>query len=180
MNLQRACSSLSCCPTLDRAGVIASIGCALHCLAAPVLILASPAIAGVWAHPLTHLSIAALVMPIGLVAMRRGYRRHRLAWVLAVSGLGALLVLLGAAWPLCFPASAVTQPEFALAADCCRECCPSVAIDKSDGSWSLRIPAAAVLTLLGGIGLITGHVANLRCDASGGELPSDVSPSVAA
>ena len=58
--------------TLDRTGVIASVGCAIHCMVAPLLVVFAPTLGGWWVHPATHLLIAALVLPnANLVAKLR-------------------------------------------------------------------------------------------------------------
>jgi hypothetical protein len=38
-------------------------------------------------------------------------------------------------------------------------------VDDATGDWSLRVPPASIVTLLGGIALVTAHLANLRCGA---------------
>ena len=149
---------------LDRTGVCASIGCAVHCMIAPVLLIAAPVFGGVWTHPVSHLAIAALVLPIAAVALRRGHRHHHRRWVLVVGAMGMALVLLGAVWPF-WSASGVVHAmgDSSSSHAAGHECCPSLAVDEATGAWSLRVPPASVVTLLGGIGLVAAHMANLRC-----------------
>ena len=141
---------------LDRCGVVASIGCAVHCAVAPLLLLAAPAIGGIWVHPSTHLAIAALVLPVAALALRHGVRTHGRRWIGAVGLVGMLLVAAGVIWPWLAP-SGVHAAHGA-----CGDCCPSLHVDEASGAWSVRIPPASIVTLLGGIALVTAHVANLR------------------
>ena len=141
--------------TLDRTGVAASILCAIHCAVAPMLLIVAPTLGGGWVHPLAHLGIAGLVLPIAGVALRKGYFTHGLRWVAWLGGLGIALVLLGAAYPY-----------FNGAADgcsaCCDQCCPSYLVDEATGEERLHIPPASIITLCGGVALVAAHVANLR------------------
>ncbi len=150
---------------LDRTGVCASVGCAVHCMIAPLLLLAAPAFGGIWVHPVSHLAIAALVLPVAAFALRRGYRAHGRRWILGVGALGMALVLLGAVWPLWF-AGAHAAGDAAAGCATCHDCCPSLTVDEATGAWSLRVPPASVITLLGGIALVTAHLGNLRCCAA--------------
>lgn len=145
---------------LDRTGVCASVGCALHCALAPLLLLSMPALGGIWAHPLTHLLIAGLVLPVAAFALQRGYREHARRWIVAIGGLGMLLVLLGAVWPFLPDSHAVLASDGSTTT--CHECCPSIAVDEHTGAWSFRVPFASAITLLGGIALVTAHLGNLR------------------
>ena len=151
---------------LDRTGICASIGCAVHCMIAPVLLIFAPVLGGMWTHPVSHLAIAALVLPIAAFALRRGFRHHNRRWVLGVGTVGMALVLFGAALPFWL---ATGEVHAAGTSDvhhaACHECCPSLAVDEATGAWSLRVPPASIITLLGGIGLVTAHFANLRCGA---------------
>ena len=144
---------------LDRTGVIASVLCAIHCAIAPILLVVTPTLGGIWVHPIAHLSIAALVLPIAGFALRSGFRQHQLRWVVTVGGLGIFLVLLGAAYPYMTEAAAGCESG-------CNNCCPSYVVDEATGEERLNIPPASVITLLGGISLVVAHVANLRCCAT--------------
>jgi len=151
---------------LDRTGMWASIGCAIHCLIAPVLILATPVLGGWWVHPVAHLLIAALVLPVAGFALWRGFTQHGRRWIVAVGGLGMFLVVVGVLLPwLHTPAVVVAESEVACTA--CQACCPTIAVDADTGAWSLRIPPASIVTVLGGVALIVAHIANLRCACRG-------------
>ncbi|MFK7788014.1 MAG: MerC family mercury resistance protein, partial [Phycisphaeraceae bacterium] len=47
---------------LDRLGIGASLLCAIHCLAAPFLLLLLPAAGSIWSHPAVHWILALLVV----------------------------------------------------------------------------------------------------------------------
>ncbi|MEC8251942.1 MAG: MerC domain-containing protein [Planctomycetota bacterium] len=141
--------------TLDRTGVIASVLCAIHCAVAPMLIVVAPTLGGLWVHPLAHLGIAALVLPVAGFALRRGFQAHRLRWIAVLGGVGIALVLLGSAYPY------FTAPASGCEAGC-EQCCPSYVVDPVTGEERLNIPPASVITLMGGVSLVVAHVANLR------------------
>jgi hypothetical protein len=144
--------------TLDRTGVLASVFCAVHCAAAPILLLAAPTLGGLWVHPLSHLAIAAFVLPVAALALRSGAKAHGRRWVVAVGGLGIGLVLIGAVLPY------FASPNVdAFAA--CDQCCPSFVVDETTGARVLQVPCASVVTLIGGASLVVAHMANLRCCA---------------
>lgn len=143
---------------LDRTGVIASVLCAIHCAVAPLLLIVAPTLGGIWVHPLAHLSIAALVLPIAAFALRKGFQSHGLRWVVALGGSGILLVVLGAALPY------FLGPADGCAAGC-DQCCPSYIVNEVTGEETLNIPPASIITLLGGISLVVAHTINIRCCA---------------
>lgn len=148
---------------LDRTGVVASIGCAVHCLVAPVFVLLAPAIGGWWVHPVTHLLIAAIVLPVAGMALVCGYRKHGRRWIPLVGGLGMVLVGVGVVLPWIL--SAASGSAMIAANDCavCQDCCPTVRVDPATGTWGLNLPAASIVTMLGGLALIIAHVGNLFC-----------------
>lgn len=141
--------------TLDRTGVIASVLCAIHCAVAPLLLVVAPTLGGFWVHPLAHLGIAALVLPVAGFALRRGFLAHGLRWIAILGGVGIALVLFGAAYPY------VSGGEAGCEAGC-DQCCPSYVVDELTGEERLNIPPASIITLLGGVSLVVAHVANLR------------------
>lgn len=143
--------------TLDRTGVIASVFCAIHCAIAPLLLILTPTLGGIWTHPVSHLAIAALVLPVAAFALRRGLHSHGRRWVVTLGGVGIALVLVGAALPYF-----TTTPHIE-GCTSCDQCCPSFVTDPSTGEEHLHIPPATLVTLAGGISLVIAHMANLRC-----------------
>ena len=139
--------------TLDRTGVLASVGCAIHCMAAPLLVLFAPTLGGLWVHPATHMLIGAFVLPIALCALVRGYGIHQKRWIVTVGGIGMLGVLVGVFLPWLVSPTGTTT----------RDCCPTLAQDAATGDLSLQVPLASVVTMLGGAALVVAHLANIRC-----------------
>ena len=147
------------CRTLDRAGIIASVGCAIHCMLAPALLVIAPSLGGWWVHPGTHLAIAVFVLPVAASALWRGFGAHGKRWIIGVGALGMLLVVIGVVLPWAAPSGASAATESAA----CRDCCPTIVHNASTGASSLRIPPASIVTILGGLALIIAHIGNLRC-----------------
>jgi hypothetical protein len=139
----------------DRIGVIASAICAIHCVATPFLLLLLPTFGKVWSHPASHWGMALIVIPIAALMISKGYLRHRRKWIIGIGSAGILFVLAGAAAPY-FD----TNPNAAISG--VDACC--VAISTTGNVKKFHIPAASILTTLGGILLIATHVTNLcRC-----------------
>ena len=83
----------------DRIGVVASVLCAIHCAATPLLLVFLPVFGKVWSHPASHWIMALLVVPLAAVTVATGYKRHRRKWVIVSCLLGIGFVLTGAAAP---------------------------------------------------------------------------------
>lgn len=143
-------------PAWDRLGVFASVACAVHCLAAPLLFLAAPALGDLWAHPLSHALIALLVLPLAASVLWRGYRTHRKNWIAVSAVIGMSAVLLGCALPF---TGAEAQASDAAA---CASCCLQV-VEEQDGGFSLGLPPASIATLVGSFFLVACHLGNLTC-----------------
>ena len=151
----------------DRIGVVASVLCAIHCAAAPILLLALPTFGRVWAHPASHWGMALLVVPVAAIMAYRGFLKHRRKWVLGFATIGILFVIAGGFLPYLEigenPANglSITLPGTSadLAGTCTDSCCPSTT--EVAGQAALHIPPAAIVTTLGGIALIITHIGNL-------------------
>ncbi len=160
----------------DRIGVIASILCAIHCAATPVVFLVLPTLGDFWAHPASHWILALVVVPIALLMIRKGYRNHGRKWILPVGAIGIILVLVGAALPYAGAGSEsashshligdghsegdlLHQEHGAAGHD---ECCPTV-VESPEGTSRLSIPPSSILTTAGGLFLVAIHVGNMRC-----------------
>ncbi len=153
----------------DRLGVVAAGTCAVHCMAAPVILAFAPLIGGIWTSPLTHWAFAAVSLPAAISLLRRNMRRlpPRLRGILTgLATAGSLLILLG----LAVPGSAWAQtvglhlpcPSWLSvqeASGCVDECCASVQESR------LFVPLASLLTMGGGLLLVTAHVTALRSSA---------------
>ena len=143
--------------TWDHLGVGASALCAVHCLIAPVLVLALPTAGEVWAHPASHALIALAVLPLAVTILRHGYRVHRKRWIAVAAIAGMSFVFVGSALPY---VNAGSSPAGG-AESSCTSCCPSVVADES-GDQRVHLPPASIATLFGSFFLISCHVGNFR------------------
>lgn len=160
----------------DALGIGASAACAVHCLAAPFLLLFLPALGAAWSRPWVHWAIAAVVLPIAVVVIGRGYIAHRRRSTLVLASLGVAAVVAGLFLPsgdgwsftLGSPASA-SPPASLTAADPLAApvagtdaCCPSVAVDAATGATRVAVSWGSTATLLGGVLLVGAHGINLH------------------
>lgn len=118
---------------LDRLGVTASIGCAIHCFLIGIFFLLFPGIFEAThyfgnLHFLEtdwfHLVMAAIVFPVALYSIGRGYRLHKYKSTIIFGSIGLILIMAGL----------LAHPH----------------------------PAEALLTMLGGLSLALAHFLNLR------------------
>lgn len=166
---------------VDRLGVFAAAACAVHCLAAPIVLAAAPLLGSAWSSPKTHWLFAAISIPTAVSLLVRNVRRSsnttsrqvKLIGTLAVLGVALIVVGLiapGANWSqglgiqLELPtwlSSLGTDPVQA-ASGCQDECCASVH-QGSEGQSSLFVPIASLVTMLGGTLLVIAHITVMRC-----------------
>ncbi|MEM9480609.1 MAG: MerC domain-containing protein [Verrucomicrobiota bacterium] len=162
-------------PDFDWVGVAASVLCAIHCAVTPVLLIFAPAFGEIWSHPASHWLVALFVVPLAVVAMRSGFKKHGRKWIIGCGIAGVVLIFAGAVTPYFDNSSPSLTPiaensggEEAPA--CTDACCPSIQTD-SEGNSSLHIPLASIITTLGGLALITTHVGNIcacpKCQSKG-------------
>lgn len=79
---------------LDRLAVSASVACMLHCLVTPLLLVVLPVLSSsVLPGEALHRALVLVVVPMSLVALYLGCRRHRDRAVLALGGLGLVLLV---------------------------------------------------------------------------------------
>ena len=84
-------------PAGDRAAVLLSGLCILHCLGLPLLAAVLPWLAWFAEHEtLVHRSLLIAVVPISAWALSRGCARHG-RWVILWLGVAAIVLLIGAA-----------------------------------------------------------------------------------
>ena len=88
-------SSASQSDMLDKAAVALSGLCLLHCLLMPVIITALPFF-GQFSERHLHAEILIIVLPISLIALSIGFRRHADKRVVGWGIAGLLLLLVGA------------------------------------------------------------------------------------
>src|SRR4051812_3937505 len=78
----------------DRFGISASILCVIHCLLTPFVVLFTPFASHFLSDHWFHILIAIIVFPVAVWALWNGYRRHHLARVLVLGGIGLSFVVL--------------------------------------------------------------------------------------
>lgn len=79
---------------LDLAGVILSGICLVHCTLLPVLLAMLPFLGAHYeADERLHLLVTVLVVPVAMLALLTGFRRHRLWWVPLLGLCGLALIL---------------------------------------------------------------------------------------
>ena len=87
-------SALKPAAVLDRAAVMLSGLCLVHCLALPFLLVSLPALSALSAGHL-HAQLLIVAIPVSVIALGFGFRRHRSGSVLACGVLGMLLLVVG-------------------------------------------------------------------------------------
>ena len=154
----------------DWAGMIASIGCAIHCAAMPLVLAYLPTLGLGWlASEGFHKWMAVVCFGLAASAFVPGWRKHRSFMPAIWGGLGLLLL---------------TTAAFGLEDGCCSSCASSDdlvasrAVDdecaccqgSESSSASVRVASVTPLvTPLGGILLVIGHIVNHRksCQCQG-------------
>ena len=166
----------------DKLGVFAAAACAVHCLAAPLILAFAPLVGGIWTSPRTHWVFAAVSIPAALSLLWRklsGSSRRLRVVLGSLACVGSALIVLGLAAPgaswsqnlgveVALPSWMPGDPGNGHPATCQDECCASV-IAGEDGAGQLFVPIASLVTMLGGLLIVTAHVTALRrtgCNAA--------------
>ena len=92
---------------LDGAAVALSALCLVHCLALPLVVVGVPFLAQ-YADSHLHYQVLIIVVPLSVVALGIGYRRHRNRRIMLAGALGLILLIVGAT---------VAHTQLGLAAD---------------------------------------------------------------
>ena len=79
---------------LDRAAILLSGLCVVHCIAFPLLIVVAPFL-GQFTAGHFHAQMLIIVLPLSTAALAFGYRRHRNSKIVVTGVVGMLLLLLG-------------------------------------------------------------------------------------
>lgn len=81
-------------PFLDKYAISTSAICAIHCLCLPLILGVFPAVStSILGQELFHVLLLWLVIPLSLISLSLGCKRHR-SWVVAFLGLTGLTVLM--------------------------------------------------------------------------------------
>ena len=143
----------------DWAGMIASIGCAIHCAAMPLVFAYLPALGLSWlADEGFHRVMAIVCFGLAMAAFLPGWRKHR-SFAPIVWGVLGLALLNTAAFALeggC--CSSCTSAATSCVDGDCAEC--QIAATPETSREAIAGFPVALLTPLGGILLVIGHVVN--------------------
>lgn len=79
----------------DRAGLLFSVICCLHCMAIPFLLIFAPSVASYFENPLVHSLSILIIVPVGLYAFIKNLKVHSDKRPLFIGILGMAAILLG-------------------------------------------------------------------------------------
>ncbi len=88
--------------TLDKACILCSGACAIHCMLAPIIALASPAIAHFFENEWIHIGLLVLLTPIAIIAFYRGFKLHQETRPVFLGSAGIVLLLMAVSFELLF------------------------------------------------------------------------------
>lgn len=163
----------------DLVGIVASIGCAIHCAAMPFVIAYLPALGlSFLADEAFHKWMALICFLIAIVAFVPGIRKHKNWTPISVGAVGLVLITIaafgleGACCASCEAASAAhSNIEGATACSQC-ECCSdqtqagTATVESvsgiADSEKSLLSTFVPWVTPIGGILLVSAHLLNRR------------------
>jgi len=173
----------------DWVGIVASIGCAIHCAAMPFVIAFLPALGlSFLADESFHQWMALACFLIAIAAFVPGFRKHRRMTPIAIASVGLVLITsaaFGSAGACCAACetSTIAATDAAVCTDaCCEHCTAAAGADAgSDGAEStlsslaasgstpeqsglqaLVAPFALWITPIGGLLLVCAHLLNRR------------------
>ena len=153
----------------DTAGMVASIGCAIHCATMPLVLAYLPMLGLDWlAGEGFHQWMAMLCFGLAAAAFVPGWRKHR-SFLPAIWGIAGVALLTTAAFGMegsCCP-SCVESSNVAIGSTCSDETCTLCtatehATESQSEPSSLLTGLAPFVTPLGGMLLVVGHVVNHR------------------
>ena len=136
---------------LDKWGIFVSLLCGIHCLSAPLLFIFLPAFAEIWGHPLSHILIAIVILPLACTVLIKGYLIHKRRWILLTTTLGIVAVI-----------SSCILPYLVEAPPDCDTCCPQVVTTDTD-QVAIQFPLASIAAITGSVLLVISHLGNLIC-----------------
>ena len=168
----------------DSLGIIASVGCAIHCAAMPFVIAYLPALGlSFLADEAFHKWMALACFLIAIAAFVPGIKKHG-SWVPVSIAAFGLVIITFAAFGLageCCPSCSSTTPVAELSGmvdvdGACADCdhCQSLAevesqemssgiIDEPESDKDLLSSLAPWVTPFGGLLLVSAHLMNRRC-----------------
>lgn len=181
----------------DWLGIVASVGCAIHCAAMPFVIAYLPALGlSFLADEAFHKWMFVVCMGIGLAAFFPGWKLHRRLVPIAIATVGLTMIgtaAFGFAGECCAScelnaAAAGTEIEDGAACECCENgCCdadeestPAQDLQSTDAenaqatliNTSSLTPFLPWITPIGGLILIAAHLMNRRYGCRCGCCPT--------
>lgn len=145
----------------DWAGMVASIGCAIHCAVMPLVLAYLPTLGLDWlAREGFHRWMAVICFGLAAAAFVPGWRKHR-SFVPAVWGGLGLLALTTAAFGLgdgCC-ASCPSDGRVAVTTEC-DICCELSGLESTPTAAPSVASVTPFVTPLGGLLLVVGHIVN--------------------
>jgi hypothetical protein len=162
----------------DLAGVVASVGCAIHCAAMPFVLTYLPSLGLSWlSGEVFHRWMALVCSLLAAFAFLPGWRRHG-RWTPAAFGTVGVAILTSAAFAITGPCctncpvenTKLLVPSKKHSDQTCPNCVHADTSISSPGVWEtgieLKLGETGImswLTPLGGALLIAGHLINHRC-----------------
>lgn len=148
----------------DWAGLIASIGCAVHCAVMPLVLAYLPSFGLSWlADEMFHRWMAVLCFGLAAAAFIPGWQKHR-SFVPGIWGAAGLLLLTTAAFgseESCCVSCTPNDATISTALDVeCAFCESSEAIVPTTAGGFSPISLSSFATPLGGLLLVVGHIVN--------------------
>ena len=153
----------------DRIGMLASLGCAIHCAAMPLVIGYLPSLGLTWmAGESFHKWMAVICAVIALVAFVPGWRRHRLIApaMLGAVGIGLISSAAFALEPCCEHGASIQEtnlhrpPSVSICDECDTCATASPAGSEAPPTWGKIL--RPYVTPFGGFVLIVAHLLNHR------------------
>ncbi|REK17427.1 MAG: MerC domain-containing protein [Planctomycetota bacterium] len=154
----------------DGAGMIASIGCAIHCAAMPLVLAYLPLLGLEWlAGEEFHRWMAGVCLVLAAAAFVPGWRRHR-SWRPAMWGTAGLLVLTTTAFATesnCCATCSADGGDLTAVSACSDASCSHCKSEQEHAAATVQHDASlglltALLTPFGGLLLVVGHLSNHR------------------
>ncbi|MEC7609725.1 MAG: MerC domain-containing protein [Verrucomicrobiota bacterium] len=139
---------------LDHLAIGMATVCAIHCLLAPILIMALPIIATTFiVHQDFHRWMIFLVLPTTAVAIFMGCRNHKDSLVVALSSIGLSVLLFALINERIHYASMKGNSD---SSEVCEVCAPDINGD------SMPMRASVWLNAVGGLFIASAHIRNFR------------------
>lgn len=97
MNEPSPAAAVASTPWIDGAAITVSLACMAHCLLVPTLLVAAPwLVPALWADESFHLWAVATAVPLSMLGLGLGYRRHGRRGLLLLATAGLLMMVAGA------------------------------------------------------------------------------------